>query len=47
LLSVRFVSAERAPVFVSASAMPSLKDAAIAQAVCDYLLARPAASEPI
>jgi hypothetical protein len=46
LLSVRFVSAERSPVFVSASAMPSLKDEEVAQAVCDYLLARPAASEP-
>jgi hypothetical protein len=38
LLAVRFASAQRTPRFVSATAMPSLKDAFVARAVCDYLL---------
>jgi hypothetical protein len=37
LLAARFDRAERTPCFVSASAMPSLKDLDVAKAVCDYL----------
>jgi hypothetical protein len=47
LLAVRFLSGEPGPCFVSATAMPSLKDADVAQAVCDYLLAEPAADESV
>jgi hypothetical protein len=41
LLGVRFDARERAPHFLSATAMPSLRHAHVADAVCDYLLATP------
>jgi hypothetical protein len=37
LLAVRFRPGEQAPHFVSGTAMPSLKAAEVAEAVCDYL----------
>jgi hypothetical protein len=46
LLGVRFEPGEREPRFVSATAMPSLKDPRVARAVRDYLLGEPAAGEP-
>jgi hypothetical protein len=46
LLGVRFAPGERGPRFVSATAMPSLKDPTVARAVRDYLLAEPASDEP-
>lgn len=41
LLSVRFAGRRKAPMFVAATSMPSLKDPEIAQAVCEFLLAAP------
>jgi hypothetical protein len=38
LLAVRFAAGAGTPRFISANAMPNLKDADVAQAVCDYLL---------
>jgi len=38
LLAVRFRPGEEAPCFVSGNAMPSLKTADVAEAVCEYLL---------
>ncbi|HEV2688646.1 MAG TPA: hypothetical protein VGV35_08835, partial [Bryobacteraceae bacterium] len=45
LLAVRFMRGEPTPHFVSATAMPSLKDPEVAQAVCDYLSTETAAGE--
>lgn len=40
LLTVRFVARTHGPRFLSATAMPDLKDVEVVGAVCDYLLGR-------